>query len=379
MPSGLRGRFGRPLLYFWGTIALIRALARAAPAQPVPGWRLHETPHFLIYAVDGTRAARDVEQIKADLELIHVEVIAPLDLPPSRLIYPLYPSLEVFRRDWWHFATLGYGDVVHGWGTIYTGDSRAVTPYTLTRVVVSDAFPRAIPLLRWGLGEALGDSFAGVDANGHLKAALDAGLVMPALRDILAPSDFGNALPMSYPTAVSFMAFLIERYGVARTAAFVERVDYRYFDFADLFIMHFHARLAEVERAWQARISSATVIGRIDPSTYLAANSFVYRITLAGNPGRQMLLPDGPVVVSEAFAAVEPLRRLNLEGVRARMETASRASRRVEQQEQRTETTLRGIVYLVVLTPILLAVSWLLWPSVRARLSAHGVAGTNRR
>lgn len=99
MPSGLRGRFGRPLLYFWGTIALIRALARAAPAQPVPGWRLHETPHFLIYAVDGTRAARDVEQIKADLELIHVEVIAPLDLPPSRLIYPLYPSLEVFRRD----------------------------------------------------------------------------------------------------------------------------------------------------------------------------------------------------------------------------------------------------------------------------------------
>lgn len=375
----LRGRFGRPLLYFCAAVAVIGAPAPATAALSVPGWRLYETPHFLIYAVDRTRGARDIEQIKADLELIHMEVMAPLDLPPSRLIYPLYPSLEVFRRDWWHFATLGYGDVVHAWGTIYTGDSREVTPYTLTRAVVSDAFPRAIPLLRWGLGEALGDSFAGVDAHGHLKAALDTGLAMPALRDILAPSDFGNALPMSYPTAVSFMAFLIERYGFARTAAFVERVDYRYFDFENLFIMHFQTRLTEVERARQARISSATVTGRIDPSTYLAANSFIYRITLAGNPGRQMLLPDGPVVVSEAFAAVEPLRRLNLERVRTRMETSSRASRRAEQQEQRTGTALRGIVYVVVLTPILLAVAWLLWPSVRARFGAPRVAGPSRR
>ncbi|MGH2437791.1 MAG: hypothetical protein ACRDFA_12475, partial [bacterium] len=346
---------------------MIGALVPPATAQSVPGWRLYETPQFHIYAVDGSRAAGDIEQIKADLELMHMEVIAPLDLPPSRLIYPLYPSLDVFRRDWWHFATLGYGEVVHAWGTIYTGDSRAITPYTLTRAVVSDVFPRAIPLLRWGLGEALGDSFAGVDANGHLKAALDAGLASPALRDILAPSDFGDALPMSYPTAVSFMAFLIERYGFARTAAFAERVDFRYFDFAELFILHFGTRLADVEQAWQARISSATVLSRIDSSTYLAANSFVYRITLAGNPGRQMLLPDGPVVVSEAFAAVEPLRRLNLERVRTRMQTAARASRRAEQQERRTETTLRGIVYVVVLTPILFAVGWLLWPSIRAR------------
>lgn len=384
MSSRLRGRFGRPLLffcalYFCATIAVMGALAPAAVAQAVPGWRLYETEHFLIYAVDGTRAAHDIEQITADLELIHMEVIAPLNLAPSRVIYPLYPSLKVFRRDWWHFATLGYGDVVHGWGTIYTGDSREITPYTLTRAVVADAFPRAIPLLRWGLGEALGDFFGGVDAHGHLKAALDARLAAPALRSILAPSDFGNALPMSYPTAVSFMAFLIERYGLARTAAFVERVDYRYFDFEKLFAMHFDTRLADVERAWQARIASAAATGTIDPSTYLAASSFISRITLAGNPGRQMLLPDGPVVVSEAFAAVEPMRRLNLERVRLRMETAARASRRAEQQEQRTETALRGIVYVVVLTPILLAVTWLLWPSIRARFRAPRVAGPSRR
>lgn len=353
--------------------------AAAALASSVPGWRLHQTPHFFIYTVDGSAGARDIEQIKTDLELIYTEVIAPLDLPPSRLVYPLYPSLEVFRRDWWHFATLGYGDVVHAWGTIYSGDSREITAYTITRAVISDAFPRAIPLLRWGLGEALGDSYAGVDAHGHLRAAREAGLTVPPLRQILAPSDFGNELPMSYPTAVSFMAFLNERFGFARTAGFVERVDFRYFDFETLFILHFQMRLVDVERAWQARIASATAPGTIDPSTYLAANSFIYRVTLAGNPGRQMLLPDGPVVVSEAIAAVEPLRRLNLERVRSRMETAARATRRAEQREQRTETMLRGIVYVVVLTPILLAVGWLLWPSLRARFSAPRVPGASRR
>lgn len=190
MAFRLRGRFGRPLLYFCAAVAGISSTALSAAAQSVPGWRLHETTHFFIYAVDGTRAARDIGQIMADLELIHMEVIAPLELPPSRLIYPLYPSLEVFRRDWWHFATLGYGNVV------------------------------------------------------------------PALRDILAPNDFGNAFPTGYPTAVSFMVFLIERYGFAGTAAFVERVDYRYFDFENLFITHFQTRPAEVERVAGADLLS---------------------------------------------------------------------------------------------------------------------------
>lgn len=331
---------------------------------------MHETPHFQFYVLPGTPGARDIAQISADLELVHSEVIAPLGLPPTRLVYPLYPSLERFGQDWWHFSTMGYGDIVHAWGTIYTGDNRALNPYTVTRAVIGDAFPRAIPLLRWGLGEALGDRVAGVDPHAHLKAVAPGRRL--AVTEILAPTDFGDRLPMSYPTAVSFMGFLLERYGLPRTAAFTERVTFRYFDFADLFASHFGESLAEVERAWQARVAGAEARGPVDAGAYADGTRFVYRVTLTGNPGRRMLLPDGPVVVSEALAAVDPLRRLNLGAVRTHMERARRASERAQRSERRTEQGLRALVYLMVLTPILLAVGWLIWPAIRGRRAARG-------
>jgi hypothetical protein len=332
-------------------------------------WRLHPTPHFLVYALPGTPGARDIAQIAADLELIYGAVIAPLGLAPVRLVYPLYPGLERFGADWWYFATMGYGDVVHAWGTVYTGDSRALTPYTVTRAVVADAFPRAIPLLRWGVGDALGDRAAGVDPHAHLKAV--AGDAVPPIAQILAPSDFGDRLPLSYPAAVSFLAFLLDRYGLARTAAFADRVSFRYFDFADLFAAHFGEPLPAVERAWRRRVAAAPAAPRVDSEAYAEAARFVYRVTLAGNPGRRMLLPDGPVVVSEALAAVDPLRRLDLAAVEAHLARARQATARAERSERRTAWWLRGLVGGVVLTPVLLALTWLLWPAIRRRAGGH--------
>lgn len=363
-----------PLLYFsLLMLLLVGGRPAAITAQDVPGWRLHETAHYLIYTVDGTPGARDVEQVAAGLERIHRDVLTPLRLPPTKLVYPLYPSLESFARDWWHFATLGYGDIVHAWGTIYTGDSREVPPYTVTRSAVSDAFPRAIPLLRWGFGEALGDRAAGVDAHAPLKAILVSGGHPPVLRSILAPSDFGTALPASYPAAVSFMAFLMERYGLAETARFAELVSYQYFDFDMLFVRHFAESVDAVEAAWGDRVQRAPP-QTVDLNAYFAANRFIYRITLAGNPGRRMLLPDGPVVVAEAFRAVEQLRRLDLAGVERRMDTAQRATAAAERGEQRTELTLRGVIYAVVAAPLLLAIGWLLWPSLRGWLAGRRAA-----
>lgn len=367
MVRGTRGRTHRPLLYFCLLLALgtVHPQAAGAQAPAFQSWRVHETPRFLIYTLPGTPGARDVAQISADLELVNTEVIAPLRLPPTRLVYPLYPSLQRFAQDWWHFATMGYGDVVHAWGTIYTGDNRALIPYTVTRTVISDAFPRAIPLLRWGLGEALGDLAAGVDSHAHLKAVAPEGRL--GVTAILAPTDFSDRLPMSYPTAVSFMAFLLERYGLPHTAAFAELVSFRYFDFADLFASHFGEPLAGVEGAWERRVAGADRRPAVDIEAYLGGARFVYRVTLAGNPARQMLLPDGPVVVSEAIAAVDPLRRLNLRAVRGHMERARAATARVERTERWTERGLRAVVYVLALTPILFAVLWLVWPAIRAR------------
>ncbi len=103
-----------------------------------------------------------------------------------------------------------------------------------------------------------------------------------------------------------------------------------------------------------------------------------YRVTLAGNPGRRMLLPDGPVVVSEAFRAVEDLRRLDMAALARRLEAAQRATARAERGEQRTELTLRSIIYAVVATPLLLAIGWLLWPVVRGWLSGRRAAVSRR-
>jgi len=85
------------------------------------------------------------------------------------------------------------------------------------------------------------------------------------------------------------------------------------FDFDMLFVRHFAESVDTVEAAWRDRVQR-TQPQTVDLNTYLSANRFIYRITLAGNPGRRMLLPDGPVVVSEAFRAVEQLRRLDLAG-----------------------------------------------------------------
>ena len=368
----------RPLLHFLLLLLLLAGgLPAAVTAQDVPGWRLHETPHFLIYTIDGTPGARDVEQVKADLELLHREVLTPLRLPPAKLVYPLYPSPERFARDWWHFATLGYGDIVHAWGTIYTGDSRELTPYTITRSAVADAFPRAIPLLRWGFGEALGDRAAGVDAHAHLRAIAASGGQIPLLRSILAPSDFGNALPAGYPTAVSFMAFLMDRYGLPQTAGFVDLVSYKYFDFDVLFARHFAESVDTFEAAWRDRVES-TAPPAVDLNAYVAGSRFIYRVTLAGNPGRRMLLPDGPVVVAEVFRGVEQLRRLDLAGLVVRMDAARRATAAADRGEQRTEFTLRGVLYALVAGPVLLAVGWLLWPSVRGWLAERRVAAGRR-
>ncbi|HEY6101836.1 MAG TPA: hypothetical protein VI007_01280 [bacterium] len=370
----MRGtRIRRPLLCFCLVLMLTGALPVASRAQDVPGWRLRETAHFLIYVVEGTAGARDVEQIAAALERLHQQVLTPLRLPPTKLVYPLYPSLERFTRDWWHFATLGYGDVVHAWGTIYTGDPREVTPYTVTRSAVADAFPRAIPLLRWGLGDALGDRAAGVDAHRHLKTILESGGQVPILRSILAPSDFGDALPGSYPAAVSLMALLLERHGLEQTAGFVDLVSYRYFDFDKLFMRHFGETVDAAEVAWRDRVRRAEG-SPVDLNAYYAASRFVYRVTLAGNPARRMLQPDGPVVVTEAFRAAELLRRLDLRGVSARMDAAQQATATAERGERRTDFTLRALLYVVVAAPLLLAAGWLLWPSVRGWLAGRRAA-----
>lgn len=342
------------------------SLTTQVAAQDVAGWRLHRTSHFLLYTVDGSPGARDVDGIAARLEQIHALVLAPLGLPPVEIIYPLYPSAEQFQRDWWKFAAQGYGDLVHGWGLVYDGDPATIEPYEVTRAVVTHAFPRAIPLLRWGLADALSDRAAGVNAHRHVRALTEAGQQLPGLRAIIAPSDFGQALPESYPMAVSFVAYLLDAYGLSRTAEFVDRASYRYFDFPELFATHFGTPFTSAEAAWRQRVTTAPAPGPLDLRSYFSATRFVYRTSLAGSPARLLLGPRGAVIVTEAFRTAVPLRRLDLGKAVAHVEAAERAAAEAERKHYLTTTAVRALIGLLVVTPILLAVGWLLWPTIRA-------------
>jgi hypothetical protein len=107
---------------------------------------------------------------------------------------------------------------------------------------------------------------------------------------------------------------------------------------------------------------------------YLAVTQFVYRTTLAGSPGRELLEPEGATVVDEALRAVLPLRRIDIAQAAAHMETAFAAEERADRRQRFTTTTARGLIGLLILAPILLAVGWLAWPSVRARLAERRAA-----
>lgn len=353
-------------------LSLIAAATPPAAGQTIEGWRLHETPHFLIYVIDGTAGARDLDKVAAELERIHRAIVEPLGLPPALLLYPLYPSVNRFRSDWWRFATQGHGDFIHAWGTVYTGDVSAVSPYVIARAVVDDALPRLTRMLRWGTIEALGDLAAGVDSHAHLAALLAASAKIPTLASITPPWEFGEALPLSYPTAVSFIRFLIERYGLARTWAFIDRVNYRYYDFDDLFVSEFQEPVTVVESLWRARVASAKVTTHVDLDVYRAASAFVYRTTLASSPGQYMLRPEGATVVNEGFTAVAALRRLDLVAVQRSIDRARQAGEQAARAEHLRDLGWQALIAVLVLTPIVLSIGVLLWPTLRGRWRSAG-------
>lgn len=372
-------RIRRLLSHFVAGLLLVAAGSTAVEAAAVPtpaGWTVHASAHFRVYVAPGGGASGRAEAALAELERIHAQVIAPLRVRPLTVLYPLFPNAERFRSDWWQFASQGYGDVVYAWGGIDRGGD--VSPYQVTRAVVSRVFPRALPFLRWGFGDALADRAAGVDAHRHLRALAASGIEIPSLLSVLPPADFGNALPVSYPVAVSFMAYLLDTYGPERTAAFVAEVEFRYYDVEPLFEARFGAPLHIAEAGWRAEAARGPVVP-LDVQTYLAVTQFVYRTTLAGSPSQVLLEPEGATVVDEAFRAILPLRRLEVAQAASHMETAFAAEERAARRSRLQTTTARGLIGLLIIAPILVAVGLLAWPSVRAKVAGRRLDAEGRR
>jgi len=365
------GRRIRLLSCFWAALLSVAAaaaagVAQAADVQAPAGWAVRASEHVYVYTVPGSAAAARAAAAAEELEHLYAGVIAPLGMRPLTILYPLFPTVERFRTDWWQFSAQGYGDLVYAWGAVDHSPADVLSPYPVTRAVVARLFPRAIPFLRWGLGEALADLAAGVDAHRHVRALEASGQPIPSLVSLLPPADFGGALPVSYPVAVSFMAHLLQTYGIAQTAAFVAEVEFRYYDVEPLFEARFGTSFDAAERQWRAAAGRGPVAA-LDVPTYLAVTQFVYRTTLAGSPSRVLLEPEGATVVDEAFRAVLPLRRLAVAQAASHMEVAFAAVEQADRRSRLQTTTARGVIGLLVIAPILAAIGLLIWPWLRAR------------
>ncbi|MGQ0549241.1 MAG: hypothetical protein ACT4PY_06200 [Armatimonadota bacterium] len=286
---------------------------------------------------------------------------------PGLLIYPLYPSAAQFREDWWRFATLR--DVVHGWGTIYTGDPAAISPYQIARAVALQRQGQGIPMLTWGLADLIADRLAGVDSHVHARLFMDRG-GLPPIESIVHQLDFSRSLPASYVQSVSFLAFLAEARDLRVVVTFAEAVGRRWYDFGSIFERHFGMPLPEAEKRWRARLEhvAAPSVTDTEFSDYRRAAELIYRTTLARTPGGLVSRPGGAEAYVEGLRAADALRRFDLTAAVRAERAARRAHEVVERGTARTRLGLQAALWGLAVVPILLAVLLLAGPALRSAL-----------
>ncbi|MBI3997400.1 MAG: hypothetical protein HY355_00095 [Armatimonadetes bacterium] len=347
------------------------ATSGPAPADvgsvEVPGWEATPSSLAVVYALAGSPGARDARVVAERLDALLAAIARDGDFVlPGRLVYPLYPSAERFRRDWWLFAELRDG-LVHGWGTVYGGDPGAISPYQVARVVVLQAMARALPLFTWGLGDAIADRLAGVDSHAHARIYLDHGGLPPVI-EIVHQLDFSRALPGAHAQSVSFLAFLAEEHGLPAVAAFAREVGPRWYDFSQIFQRRFGITMDDADRRWRARVARAAAppLSEAEFARYRRAAEFGYRHTLTRSPGGLLLQPGGAEAYVEALRATDALRRFEIDTALRAAEAGQRAAETVQRRAARTRLALRVALWALGIGPIILAVLLLAVPGLRS-------------
>lgn len=342
------------------------APARFSPPA-VPSWEAVTGSLAVVYITSETAGTADAREVADRLDNLLQDIRRDSGLELGGVLsYPLYPSAERFREDWWRFATLRDG-LVHGWGTIAAADPAAIVPYQIARIVVLQTLGQGVPLLTWGLGDLIGDRLIGVDSQAHARLFLDRG-GLPPIGEIVHQLDFSRALPGSYIQSVSFLAFLAEDHGLRAVVAFAGAAGTRWYDFGAIFERQFGITLAEADRRWRARLARVTPPGLSDAEflDYQRAAEFVYRYTLSRAPGGLVSRPGGAVAYVEALRATDALRRLDLAGARQAARVARLAGETVERRTVWTRHALQAVLWALALGPILLAVLLLAGPSLRS-------------
>ncbi len=355
--------------------------AAPAPTPPaVPPWETVYAPRAVVYALPGSaspgeaRAAAD--RVSRILDLIARDAGLELAGP---LAYPLYPSADRLRQEWWRFATLGGGHV-NGWGSVLEEGRARVHTYQITRAAAQTAARRPVLLLLWGLGDYLGDRVLGFDSHAHARLFLDRG-GLPATSEIVHQMEFSRALPGAYAQAVSFVAFLAERWGLPGVVELGRSVGERWYEFEGAFERIFGVTLAEADLLWRERASAARPpdLSAAEFGDYLRALEFSYSFSLARSPGGLVMRQGGATAYLEALRAAEALRGLDLPAARQAALTGRGAMESVRRGTVRTRRTLEVALWALGIGPIVIAVIVLAVPSIMRALTGYAGRGAMRR
>lgn len=364
------------------TVATASQPAEAAvrPRPVVPSWEAVSTPRVVVYLVPGTAAPGEALAAAARVDRI-LDIMAReagLELA-GPLAYPLYPSTDRFRQDWWRFATLG-GGYVHGWGSVLEQGRARVYTYQVTRAAAQTAAGRSVPLLLWGLGDYLGDRLLGADSHLHARLFLDRG-GLPAVGEVVHQIDFSRALPGAYAQGVSFVAFLAERWSLPQVVELGRAVGERWYEFEAAFERYFGVTLAEADLLWRERLAPVPVPALSDSEfgDYLRAVEFSYSFSLARSPGGLVMRQGGATAYLEALRAVEAVRTLDLSAARQAALAGRQAMEAVRGGTARTRRTLEVALWALGIGPVVIAVVVLAVPSLIRALIGHMERRARRR
>lgn len=335
-------------------------------APPVPPWVATAGARSVVYTLPGTREEAVAGSVAALLDNLLRQIERDSGLAPDGVLtYPLFPSPDRFRRDWWQFAILR-DSTVHGWGTVVEGGSVEVSPYQIARIVVRQAVGRSVPLLSWGLGDLIADRLVGVDSHAHARLFLERDGLLP-VAEIVHQLDFSRALPGAYAQSVSFLAYLAEEHGLRQVVAFARAGGVRWYDFPELFQRYFGISIAEADWRWRARLARAAPprLSDADFLTYRRGVEYACAYTLAQTPGRLVSRPGGATAYVEALRATGALRRFDIVGASRAVEAGRKAGEQVQRRASRTRLAVTAALWALGLGPIVLAVLLLAGPAIR--------------
>lgn len=232
----------------------------------LPGIKVQETQHFVLYYTFGSLAEKEIEKIKYEREGAFRKLEKMLEVKyPMKIIFFLFPDSTTKTSFTWHIGTAGGKpgteyDIVF---EIYNEETKADPYHELSCLFINKiGSPPAILFEGFAVFMHKERKYEGYHFDAWTKAFKELGELWPIER-LFTFTELGpkETKPrVAYPEAASFVNYLINRYGIAqfrRLCAETENSDLKQVQEKNMerFEEIIGHRIKEVEKEWLTHIS----------------------------------------------------------------------------------------------------------------------------